>query len=143
MDACSRGRTRSGPGPDLGPNERESYWLNRLPKWLLRIKPSKGESYRYELWKLLVDDEWSFDYLGTQEYLANYPDHSGLSFDNDHEGRGGWTSGQILSGLPDWLEQTGEPDIVLFAGDYLQLQNSAQWDVESVKLKALIDDIRT
>ena len=24
------------------------------------------ESYRYELWKLLIDGNWNFDYVGTQ-----------------------------------------------------------------------------
>ena len=30
-----------------------------------------------------------------------------MNFDIDHEGRGGWTSGEILDGLNDWLNQTG------------------------------------
>jgi lysophospholipase L1-like esterase len=38
-----------------------------------------------------------------------------MNFDKDHEGRGGWTSGQILDGLNDWLNQTGAADIVLLS----------------------------
>lgn len=38
-----------------------------------------------------------------------------MNFDLDHEGRGGWTSGEILNGLDDWLNQTGSADIVLLS----------------------------
>ena len=46
---------------------------------------------------------------------AAYPDFLGLNFDVDHEGRGGWTSGQILANINNWLMLTGAPDIVLFS----------------------------
>ena len=73
------------------------------------------ESYRYELWKMLVQGGWEFDYIGTMEDEGQYADFSDKSFDADHEGRGGWTSGQILSGIEGWIEVTGAPDIVLFS----------------------------
>ena len=54
-------------------------------------------------------------------------------FDVDHEGRGGWTSGQILSELESWLNETGAPDIVLFSStggndalEELPYQNAVQ-----------------
>ena len=77
--------------------------------------PPSFESYRYELWKQLVDGGWEFDYIGTVDDEASYPNHANQSFDDDHEGRGGWTSGQILNGLQGWIDQTGAPDIVLFS----------------------------
>ena len=73
------------------------------------------ESYRYELWKDLSENGWTFDYIGTQSDEADYPLYNGDKFDVDHEGRGGWTSGQILNELNDWLNDTGSPDIVLFS----------------------------
>ncbi|MEL6660707.1 MAG: GDSL-type esterase/lipase family protein [Bacteroidota bacterium] len=73
------------------------------------------ESYRYELWKLMVDGGWDFDYVGTVDDPFSYPSYLGFNFDNDHEGRGGWTSGQILEGIEGWLNQTDTPDIVLFS----------------------------
>ena len=73
------------------------------------------ESYRYELWKDLSENGWTFDYIGTQSDEADYPLYNGDEFDIDHEGRGGWTSGQILNELNDWLNDTGSPDIVLFS----------------------------
>lgn len=73
------------------------------------------ESFRYELWMDLIDGGWTFDYTGTQTDNASYPDYNDTEFDPDHEGRGGWTSGEILSGLDAWLSRTGSPDIVLFS----------------------------
>ncbi|MEM8965650.1 MAG: GDSL-type esterase/lipase family protein [Bacteroidota bacterium] len=73
------------------------------------------ESFRYELWKDLIENGWTFDFIGTRSDEASYPAFNNNNFDNDHEGRGGWTSGQILGGLNDWLAQTGPPDIVLFS----------------------------
>ena len=73
------------------------------------------ESFRYELWKDLINGGWSFDFIGTMEDGASYPSVNNITFDNDHEGRGGWTSGEILDGLNDWLDQTGPADIVLFS----------------------------
>ena len=73
------------------------------------------ESFRYELWKLLVDGAWDFDYIGTMDDPAEYPSYANMDFDDDHEGRGGWTSGEILGGIDEWLAEAGAPDIVLFS----------------------------
>ena len=73
------------------------------------------ESFRYELWKDLVDGSWDFDFTGTMTDDATYAEYSGKSFDVDHEGRGGWTSGQIADDISEWIELVGSPDIVLFS----------------------------
>ena len=73
------------------------------------------ESYRYELWKKLIDNNFTFDFIGTQSDNSKYPSFLGFNFDIDHEGRGGWTSGDILEGLEGWLKQTGSPDFVLLS----------------------------
>ena len=73
------------------------------------------ESFRYNLWKNLIENNWTFDFIGSQSDEAFYPSFKGLEFDIDHEGRGGWTSGQILDDIGDWLTETGPPDIVLFS----------------------------
>ena len=57
------------------------------------------ESFRYELWKKLIENNKSFDYIGTQTDDASYPMFNNMDFDTDHEGRGGWTSGEILANL--------------------------------------------
>lgn len=98
------------------------------------------ESYRYELWKKLIDDSWDFDYIGTKKDPESYPVYADSTFDNDHEGRGGWTSGQILEGIGEWLDQTGAPDIVLFSspGGNDALQNLPYEEAIS-NVNAIID----
>tara|TARA_B100000795_G_scaffold123957_1_gene92429 strand:- start:831 stop:1586 length:756 start_codon:yes stop_codon:yes gene_type:complete len=73
------------------------------------------ESYRFDLWKKLKDNNWTFDFIGVQSDNGYYPSFNGVEFDSDHEGRGGWTSDEILGGLDDWLSETGSPDIVLIS----------------------------
>jgi hypothetical protein len=73
------------------------------------------ESYRYELWKLLIVERWDFDYIGTQEDPNKDQGIFDLNFDLDHEGWSGYTSGEILENLPNWLSEAGSPDIVLFS----------------------------
>jgi hypothetical protein len=73
------------------------------------------ESYRYELWKDLIDGGWEFDYIGTETEMGSYPNYEGMSFDPDHQGRGGWTSGQIINSLESALLETGVPDIILLS----------------------------
>lgn len=96
----------------------QSTSLNKiLPLGASRVEGARPEfeSYRYELWKDLKENNWTFDFIGTQSDNASYPSFNSENFDIDHEGRGGWTSGQILDGLNDWLSETGSPDIVLFS----------------------------
>tara|TARA_B100001115_G_C15833008_1_gene416097 strand:+ start:733 stop:1464 length:732 start_codon:yes stop_codon:yes gene_type:complete len=73
------------------------------------------ESYRYELWKKLIENNLIFDYIGTQTDESAYPQVNNMIFDGDHEGRGGWTSADILEELYYWLSVTGPPDFVLFS----------------------------
>lgn len=82
-----------------------------------RVEGSRPEfeSYRYELWKSLKENNWIFDFIGTQTDESYYPTFNNMNFDLDHEGRGGWTSGEILNGLGYWLNQTGSADIVLLS----------------------------
>ena len=104
-------------GPTIDDNSLNNSINKIMPLGASRVEGNRPdfESYRYELWKLLIDGNWDFDFIGSEDDSAFYPDYSGLSFDNDHEGRGGWTSGDILGGINDWLDETGSPDIVLFS----------------------------
>jgi lysophospholipase L1-like esterase len=102
---------------DSKPKPQNTSINKIMPLGASRVEGARPdyESFRYELWKDLIDGGWTFDFIGTQSDNASYPSYSGNDFDVDHEGRGGWTSGQILSGLEDWLNETGSPDIVLFS----------------------------
>ena len=100
-------------GPVI-PNES----INKImPLGASRVQGARPvhESFRYELWKQLVDGGFTFDFIGTVDDPFQYPEYQGLTFDDDHEGRGGFTSGQILSGISGWLDEAGIPDIVLFS----------------------------
>lgn len=96
----------------------QSNSINKImPLGASRVEGARPafESYRYELWKDLKENNWTFDFIGTQSDNASYPAVNNNNFDKDHEGRGGWKSGQILDGLNGWLSETGSPDIVLFS----------------------------
>ncbi|OJJ17844.1 hypothetical protein BKI52_28715 [marine bacterium AO1-C] len=77
------------------------------------------ESYRYELWKLFIDNDNNVDLIGSLKDEFSYPTYKNLSFDTDHEGRGGATSGQILEAVTNTIdgiiEQSGMPEFVLFS----------------------------
>ncbi len=101
------------------------------------------ESYRYELWKKLIENNWEFDFIGTQKDNANYPNINSLTFDNDHEGRGGWTSGQIADHIDNWIEEEGSSDIVLFSspGGNDALQN-LPFDEAILNIRNIINSLQ-
>lgn len=121
----------------------QSTSINKiLPLGASRVEGARPvfESYRYELWKDLKENGWIFDFVGTRSDNASYPQFDSENFDIDHEGRGGWTSGEILDGLSGWLSQTGIPDIVLFSSpggnDILNGQDYSQ---TIANINAIID----
>jgi len=110
FNACNKG--------DDSSLSQQSTSINKiLALGASRVEGSRPEfeSYRYELWKSLKENNWIIDFIGTQTDESSYPTFNNMNFDVDHEGRGGWTSGEILNGLGDWLNQTGSADIVLLS----------------------------
>lgn len=87
-----------------------------MPLGASRVEGNRPEyeSYRYELWKDLTEGGHTFDFIGTQTDAGNYSNFQGKRFDPDHEGYGGATSGDLLSGIASRL-QFDTPDIVLFS----------------------------
>ena len=71
------------------------------------------ESYRYDLWKLFVDEGWSVDFVGTQVDDGTYSLYDGQSFDTDHEGIGGIETEGVLDNLEEVVNSIETPDIVL------------------------------
>jgi PKD repeat protein len=74
-------------------------------------------SYRYLLWNYLKTGGYDVDFVGS----TTYPTFSSFSFDQDHDGHGGYTTGMELNGDPsddpegklsNWLNLY-TPDIVL------------------------------
>lgn len=137
----------TGCDKDDTTTKTQSTSINKiLPLGASRVEGARPEfeSFRYELWKDLTENAWTFDFIGTQSDESSYPTFSNLDFDIDHEGRSGWTSSQILNGLNAWLSQTGSPDIVLFSSpggnDILNGQNYSQ---AISNINAIIDALQT
>ena len=73
------------------------------------------ESYRYELWKNLVNHNYNFDFVGRQKDYGTYQEYLGQEFDNDHEGAGGYESEDVLANIDEILTAISSPDIVLLS----------------------------
>lgn len=116
-----------------------------LPLGASRVEGARPlfESFRYELWKDLRENQWEFDFMGSQTDPASYPAIHNDSFDRDHEGHSGWTSDEIVAGLPSWLEQVGAPQIVLFSSpggnDMLQ---GLPYDDAASNIYSVIEQLR-
>ncbi len=89
------------------------------------------QSYRYPLWKKLVDHNSDIDLVGSlrDNFKGNpqWPDYQGKSFDRDHEGHWGWRVDEILARLDGWLNRY-VPDIALIhlgTNDVFQEQSIA------------------
>ena len=64
-------------------------------------------TYRYPLWKMLIDAGVDFDFVGSLNYFDNInpaiPPYRGVPFDFDHEGHVFFQSGEIAGPLPGWM----------------------------------------
>ena len=106
---------------------------------------SSNYSYRYNLWKKLIDEVIEFDYVGSLNSNSggnpNWPDYQGKSFDRDHEGHWGWTTDEILAQIDVWA-QAYVPDIVLLHLGTNDLQSGQGITSTIDELSAIIDTIR-
>lgn len=75
--------------------------------------PNGYKSYRYDLWKNLIDNNWSFDFIGFETDPIDYPLYINQEFDKDHAGYGGYRSSTILDNFTDIIDPSNIPDIVL------------------------------
>lgn len=71
------------------------------------------ESYRFEFWKLMVENGWTVNMIGPLEDEARYPRVSGQRFDGDHAGVGGFRTSDVLEHLEEALEEIETPNVVL------------------------------
>jgi len=130
---------------DTTPKPQSTSINKILPLGASRVEGFRPnfESYRYELWKDLEENNWTFDFIGTRSDGASYPTFNNENFDIDHEGRGGFTSGEILQGLNGWLSQTGAPDIVLFSSPGgNDILNGQDYNQTVSNVKAIIDALQ-
>ncbi len=99
-------------------------------------------TYRYPLWKKLIDKNIAFDFVGSMK--TNFggdpsrPDYKGKVFDKEHEGHWGWRADEILNSMGPWLTQY-TPDMVLFhigTNDCIQGQNNSTTQNELTQIVA-------
>jgi lysophospholipase L1-like esterase len=109
------------------------------------INPDFGfESYRYELWKNLVDGEHSIDLVGNFMDEGNYPAYRGQTFDRDHQGTGGIQTDGILEQLDEGIAGLDQVDIVLLGvgGNDLLDRGAAYLPQVITNLHAIIDQLQ-
>ena len=99
------------------------------------------ESYRYELWKNLVDNNWDFDFIGTRIDGGEYETVNGLCFDNEHEGTGGATTIDNLETLQSvTFDQTPEVALIGIGGNDLVAGNPVGTVIDN--LSQIIAELR-
>ncbi len=99
----------------ISPIETDGQSLSILPLGDSRVEGARPayESYRYELWKLLVEKGWEFDLVGTRKDPADYPRFQSKTFDTDHMGTGGATTEDILQQIQEQITDQNAPEVVL------------------------------
>ena len=101
------------------------------------------ESYRYELWKKCISNNYTIDFAGMQYDDGNYLDFNGFSFDRDHEGIGGIETEGVLDNIDEVLQQVNDFNIVLLCiggNDLLNGIDDSQTAIDNIHL--IIDAIQ-
>ena len=76
-----------------------------------RVAGGGEYSYRYDLWKNMLDNGWTADYIGINYDDHNYPTYLGQTFDGDHQSEGGFTTQNVIDHLD--FATSGVPDVAL------------------------------
>lgn len=97
------------------------------------------ESYRYELWKQLVESNISVDFVGSREDRASYPTVDSQSFDIDHEGTGGATTNSILEVVNAKVNSENAPQVVLLGIGGNDLTEGQSVDATINNINEIID----
>ena len=100
------------------------------------------ESYRYELWKKCIQNNYEIDFVGQQYDDGTYSNFMGQSFDRDHEGIGGIETEDVLNNIEEVLSQTNNLDAVLLCvgGSDLLNGDDPQTAIDNIGL--IIDEIQ-
>ncbi|HYG74751.1 MAG TPA: PA14 domain-containing protein [Planctomycetota bacterium] len=103
------------------------------------------QTYRYPLWKKLLDGNISFDFVGSmygnEGGNPDFPPYLGQNFDMDHEGHRAYRADQIVAELPGWM-QGYTADIVLLHIGTNDCNQSQSAESTVLEIKQIIDLLR-
>jgi lysophospholipase L1-like esterase len=105
------------------------------------------QSWRYPLWKKLVDLGATVDFVGSLaggfEGDPEWPDYKGKTFDREHEGHWGWTTKGVREKLPEWIKGYN-PDVALILLGTNDPNPKLNWTLEDTakEMEQLIDILR-
>ncbi len=94
--------------------------------------------YRTRLYSLLTAEGFNVDFVGTLKD-GNNP----ALPDVDHEGQGGASISHLRTGLPVWLKEDQDPDVILLHIGTNDFSNNASVAATQDALKGLIADLAT
>jgi len=99
------------------------------------------ESYRYELWKSLMNFGITFDFIGPIEDLKEYPVYLNRIFDADHGAQGGAHTTHIVENMSNHLYPL-DADILLLGigGNDLFAGSSVDDTIKNIQI--IIDDFQ-
>lgn len=105
-------------------------------------------SYRYPLWKLLVDAGAKVDFVGSLkggfEGNPDWADYKGQAFDPDHEGHWGWKAVDVAAKLPGWIsEYTPDVALVLLGTNDASGKTPEEHQASIERVRGAISDIVT
>ena len=101
------------------------------------------ESYRFELWKTLLANNFQFDFIGNNTDNGTYSEFLDQTFDREHEGNGGIDTEGVLNSLNYVLNNIETPDLVLLG---IGLNDLADTDVDPsvpiANINQIIDELK-
>jgi len=105
------------------------------------------QSYRYPLWKKLVDLGANVDFVGSLnggfDGDPEWPDYKGKRFDREHEGHWGWTSRAVREKLPEWIKgYTPDVALILLGTNDANPKLNLTLDDTAKEIEQIIDILR-
>jgi len=98
--------------------------------------PPSNFSYRYFLWKNLIDNNIYADFIGNKSETYQYPKYNGYCFDSDHNAYPGITSSNLVQIVNNMnLDET--PDIIYISiggNDLLKGENYIPTIINNIKI---------
>jgi len=99
------------------------------------------ESYRYELWKKLMNFEVKFDFIGPEHDLKEYPPYLNRDFDPDHGAQGGARTTHIIDNMTNHVYPL-DADILLLGIGGNDLSNGSTVEETINNIQKIIDNFQ-